>query len=275
MGKKTEDVKPKKKVNEDVEKSIEVIGREKYDTAYKFAEAIFEKFPEIVKSIVLFGSLYRQKSGKESDIDVMIIIDDCSVDLTNTFINWFNLEVANLIRTMDTRLHVNSIPLTVFWENVKAGEPLAINVLRYGVPLIDTGYFTPLQFLLKKGRIKPTYEAIQNCMTRAPWHVMRAESKLLSAIMDLHWTMVDSAQAVLMNAGMVPPSKEDIPNMLMKTVVKQGKLSRTVIADFIELYNISKAIEHGRMTNIAGKEFDRLKKMAEDFQKRMKDLVNL
>jgi predicted nucleotidyltransferase len=275
MKKKSKKVKPKKKVIKEHEKSIEIIGREKHDIAYKFAQGIFEKFPEVVKSIVLFGSLYKQKAGEESDIDIMIIIDDCSIDLTNTFVNWFNLEVANLIRTIDTRLHVNSLPLTVFWENVKAGEPLAINVLRYGVPLIDMGYFTPLQFLLRKGRIKPTYEAIQNCMTRAPWHIMRADSKVLGAIIDLHWTMIDAAQAALMDAGQVPPSKEEIPKMLMKTFVKQKKLGKAAVADFIDLYNTAKAIEHGKIDKMSGREFDRFRKIADNFKKKMKGLVNL
>ena len=226
-----------------------------------------------MKTVALFGSVYKQKEGKDSDIDIMIILDDCSIDLTKNFLNWFNVEVANLIKKINHRLHVNTVPLTVFWDNVKAGEPIAINVLRYGVPLIDTGYFEPMQFLLKKGRIKPTYEAISNCMTRAPWHITRANGKMLNAVVDLHWTMVDSAQAALMEAGHVPPSKENIPNALTKTFVKKGKLSKKFVDDFIVVYNIAKKVEHGSLTQILGKDYDNYKKKAESFYKKMKKFV--
>jgi len=249
---------------------IKIVGREKYDVAYKFAGEIFKKFPELIKSVVLFGSVYKQKDGPASDIDIMVIIDDCSIRITNMFVNWFNLEIANMIKLIDTRLHVNSVPLSVFWENVKSGEPIAINVLRYGVPLIDTGYFEPLQFLLKKGRIKPTYEAISNAITRAPWHEMRADSKVLNAIMDLHWVMVDSAQAALMKHDIVPPSKEDIPKMLMKVFVNKRKMKKSYVNDFIEMYNVAKMIEHGKIGEIAGVKYDKYKKMSKKFYKKMK-----
>jgi predicted nucleotidyltransferase len=262
---KMEKVKKKSK-----DEQIKVFGREKYDVAYKFAGELVGKFPELIKSVVLFGSVYKQKDASTSDIDIMVIIDDCSIKLTNMFVNWFNLEVANLIKTIDTRLHVNSVPLTVFWENIKAGEPIAINVLRYGVPLIDMGYFEPLQFLLKKGRIKPTYEAISNAITRAPWHEMRADSKVLNAVIDLHWVMVDSAQAALMKHDIVPPSKEDIPTMLMKTFVKKRKLQKSYVNDFIELYNVAKMIEHGRIGEISGASYDKYKKMSRKFYNKMK-----
>lgn len=275
MVKKVKKQKVKKKVFERTERSISRVGKNKYDVAMQFAGEIFERFPEVVKSIVLFGSVYKQKEGEDSDIDIMIILDDCSIDLTKNFLNWFNIEVANLIKRINHRLHVNTVPLTVFWDNVKAGEPIAINVLRYGVPLIDTGYFEPLQFLLKKGRIRPTYEAISNCMTRAPWHLTRSNSRILNAVVDLHWVMVDAAQAALMEAGHVPPSKEEIPKSLNKHFVKKGKLSKKFVDDFAEVYGVAKKIEHGSLTVITGRDYDRYKKKTEEFYKKMKRFVKV
>jgi uncharacterized protein (UPF0332 family) len=235
MVKKVKKEKAKKKVYEDRKASISRVGKNKYDVAMQFAGEIFERFPEVVKTVALFGS----------------------------------------VKKINHRLHVNTVPLTVFWDNVKAGEPIAINVLRYGVPMIDTGYFEPMQFLLKKGRIKPTYEAISNCMTRAPWHITRANGKMLNAVVDLHWTMVDSAQAALMEAGHVPPSKENISNALTKTFVKKGKLSKKFVDDFITVYNIAKKIEHGSLTQISGRDYDSYKKKAENFYKKMKRFVKV
>ena len=101
------------------------------------------------------------------------------------------------------------------------GEPVVINVIRYGVPLIDFGgFFTPLKVLLATGRIKPSREAIYNALKRAPMHLARAKFNLLAAVDAIYWSMVDSAHAALMSAGKTPPSPEHIDIMLKEFFVK-------------------------------------------------------
>ena len=50
-----------------------------YDIAYDFAIKAYEKFKDVVKSIALFGSVAKQQPYKKSDIDIIIIIDDCTI----------------------------------------------------------------------------------------------------------------------------------------------------------------------------------------------------
>lgn len=246
---------------------------EAYDVAYKFAKDVFEFFPGLIKSIVLFGSVQKATVTKHSDIDILIIVDDTAVTPSRRFIEWYNIELANIIRKNDPRIHVNTVTLTTFWENVKVGEPVAINVLRYGLPLIDTGYFEPLQHLLKDGRIRPTEEAVYNALTRSPWHMTRANARVLSAIIDLYWVMIDSAHAALMKYGEVPPSPEHIEKLLNTTFVEKKLLDKKFVNYYRELWYASKAIIHGELLRASGSDFDRYRKMAEDFHAKMKELV--
>ncbi len=261
---------PKRKLTH--KEKEEMIG-EAYKISYNFAKKVFETFPGIIKSVVLFGSISKAVPTKGSDIDILIIVDDTSISPTRKFIDWYNLELANLIRKSDPRLHVTSVTLTTFWENILIGEPVAINVLRYGVPLIDTGYFEPLQFLLAAGRIRPSKEAIYNALTRSPWHLTRANSRILAGITDLYWVMIDSAHAALMAYGQVPPSPEHIEKMLMDAFVSKKLLHKKYVNYYREIWKTAKAIVHGEILRGSGADFDRYRQMAEEFEGKMKALV--
>jgi len=246
---------------------------ESYDSSYAFAKKVFELFPGLIKSVVLFGSVMKATVTKNSDIDILIIMDDTAITPSRKFVDWYNLELANLVRKSDPRLHINTVTLTTFWENIKVGEPVAINVLRYGLPLIDTGYFEPLQYLLRAGRIRPTEEAVYNALTRSPWHLTRANARVLSSIVDLYWVMIDSAHAALMKYGVVPPSPEHVEKLLVSTFVDSKMLDKKFVNYYRELWYASKAIIHGELLRIGGADFDRYRMMAEDFHAKMKELV--
>jgi predicted nucleotidyltransferase/uncharacterized protein (UPF0332 family) len=255
----------------DVEKR-KMLGRA-YESAYSFAKKVFEKFPGIIKSVILFGSVQKGTVTKGSDIDIGIVMDDTSVKPTRKFIDWYNLELATIMQKCDPKIHVTSVTLTTFWENVKVGEPVAINILRYGVPLIDTGFFEPLKYLLLAGRIKPTEEAVYNALTRAPWHRIRANSRILGAVVDFYWVMVDSAHAALMSYNLVPPSPEHIEPMLMDTFVKTKMLNPRIVKYYKEMWMTSKAVVHGELMRIGGVDYDRYRRMAEEFEAEMRKLI--
>jgi len=244
-----------------------------YKVGYKFAGEVFNLFPGLIKAVVLFGSVAKAVPSLKSDIDILIIVDDTSIMPERKFIDWYNLELAHLVRKHDPRLHITTVILTTFWENILVGEPVAINVLRYGVPLIDTGYFEPLQFLLAAGRIKPTKEAIYTAITRAPWHLTRANTRILAGITDLYWVMIDSAHAALMAYGKVPPSPEHIEKMLMETFVNKKLLNRKYVNYYREIWKTAKAIVHGEILRGNGVDFDRYRTMAKNFEAVMKKLI--
>jgi len=240
------------------------------DIAYDFAIKAYKKFQDVIKSIALFGSVAKGTPYKKSDIDIIIVVDDCTVLWDEELIAWYREELSKLVSQQNYKkeIHLNTVTLSTFWKEIKEGDPVAINVLRYGEPLIDYGgFFNPLKVLLRRGKIRPTPEAIYISLNRAPMHLSRSKYALLSAVEGLYWAMVDSAHAAIMTAGHIPPSPEHIYDMMKKTL---PKINRKCVEDFKEMYVIAHQINHGNIKSISGKQLDDLRKKAENFVNEMK-----
>jgi len=211
-----------------------------YEIAYDFATEAYKKFQNVIKSIVLFGSVAKNLE-KQNDIDILVFVDDCTIQWDEELIAWYREELQKILANNKNRdiLHINTVTLSVFWDEFKNGEPVAINIVRYGKALIDFGgFFEPLKILLAKGKIKPSAEAVYNALRRAPFHLSRAKYGLYLAMDSLYWAMVDSSHAALMIANQVAPSPEHIPEMLDEYFVKKKILDKKYVRLFKEVYGI-------------------------------------
>ena len=75
-----------------------------------FATKVYEKFDKVVKAVVLFGSSTKNTASSSSDVDIIIIIDDVSIDWDQELIAWFGRE-----ETTEAKM-INDIPLPIpFW----------------------------------------------------------------------------------------------------------------------------------------------------------------
>ena len=232
----------KKKVR--VVKSSLVTDR---DIALDFASKAYKKFRDVIKAIAMFGSSIRQDSTPKSDIDIIIIIDDCTVNWDDELIAWYREELAKLLASENYKkeLHINTVTLTAFWEEVRVGEPLVINVLRYGEALIDLGgFFDPLKVLLAKGKIRPSPEAVFTTMQRTGMHLGRANSNILNSVEGFYWAMVDASHAALMAMNVVPPSPEHIADLLNETFVSQNMLKKEYVNWYEQVRKKAKSILH-------------------------------
>jgi len=247
------------------------------DMAMEFAVKVQEKFDRLVKASILFGSQTKENSTPKSDIDIILILDDASVEWDLELIAWYREELGKLISAKDygKELHINTIKITTWWQDLIHGDPVVMNILRYGEPLIDLGgFFTPLKFLLEKGRIRSTPEAAFVALQRAPTHLLRSKQAEMGAIEGIYWTMVDSAQAALITAGKTPPSPEHIPELLRETFVDTGMLQSGYARAFEDIFNMHKNISHGKITEVKGAEIDRWQEIAEKFMLEMTTLVS-
>jgi len=251
------------------------------DIAMDFAVKTYKRFDKIIKSIVLFGSSAKQSSMPNSDVDIVIIIDDVSIRWDQELIAWYREELDKIIRInpYEKSLHINTIKLSTWWEDLLNGDPVIINILRYGEPLVDIGgFFSPLKYLLIQGKIKPTPETVYNCLQRAPIHLARSRASELGAIEGLYWAMVDSSQAALIAANVVPPSPEHIPIELKNTFVDSGKLKMKYIVWYRDLLFLYKKITHGEIKDLKGEEIDVWQERTTEFMDIMarlvKDIIN-
>jgi len=241
--------------------------------AREFAKKVCKEFGVFIKAVVLFGSTAKHKHKTRGDIDVLVIINDLTITLSAEVVETYRVIMEKMISTTSVRIHLTTLKLTNFFDYVKRGDPIGINILRDGIALYDTGFFDPLQALLYQGRVRPTWESIWTYYARAPVTLKNSRWHLLQACIDLYWAVIDSAHAVLMVQGQIPPSPDHIADMLNKHLVKKRLLPAKYAKTMTEFYTLQKDIEHRRIKEISGPEYEHYYKKASDFVNHMKKLV--
>ncbi len=276
MVKKKKSVKKKRTKNKKLKDVPTLQLKKESDIAMDFATKLYRKFDKMIKSVILFGSTARQSAVTGSDIDIIIILDDVSINWDQELIAWYRQELDKMMRKnpYQKSLHINTVKLSTWWEDLIRGDPVVLNILRYGEAMIDlAGFFEPLKFLLIKGKIRSTPEAIYSALQRAPNHIARSRFAELNAIEGLYWAMVDSSHAALIAAGVPPASPEHVPVDLKEQFVNTGKLKMKYVVWYRDLLVLHKKIAHGQLKNLKGVEIDEWQDRAEDFLEVMAKLV--
>ena len=240
------------------------------DIAADFAEKVYKKFDSLIKSIILFGSQIKHSNIVGSDIDIIIIVDDTIVQFDDKLILWYREELGKLVQSNPYKrdLHINTVKLTTWWEDLTKGDPTLINIIRYGETLIDyAGFFEPMKILLQQGRVKPSPESIYTMLDRVPRHILRSQQAELSAIEGCYWAMTESAQAMLMAIKVLPPSPEHIAILLKEHFVDKKLLKMKYVSAFRDLYDLHRKIVHEEIKNLDGKIIDAWQETAKDFFK--------
>ncbi len=252
-----------------------------YHLAEKFSILLKKELGDFIKAVVLFGSAARavehrvkpDKTLHEHDIDVLTIVNDLTMVMSPEVVEAYRVITENTAAKVSRRLHITTMKLTSFWEYVRNGDPIAINMLRDGVPLQDVGIFEPMQMLLFQGRIRPTKESVWNYYARAPATLANADWHVLQATVDLYWAVVDAAHAALMKMGEVPPSPEHVSDLIYAKLVKPGLVAKQYADTMKFFYELSKKIIHREVSDIPGKTFDQYKVLAKDFVNAMRRVI--
>ncbi len=225
--------------------------------AYDFAQKVWKEFNKLLKAVVLFGSrVSSTKVQKESDIDVLLVIDDVSFHLSKELLEKYRIIVEKTVLETSKRIHVTTMNFTSFWEYSRVGDPLAINILREGVAMIDTGFFYPMQMLLYQGRIRPTKESILAYYSRAPQAIANSKWHIVQATLDLYWAGIDAAHAALMTVGQIPPAPSEVAKMMEKHLVEEHKIPKKHVKTMDFLYHTSRRILHHTIKEVDGKDYD-------------------
>lgn len=257
-----------------IKKTAENYFSKDLEISRKFAKIMYKEFGTFISAIILFGSTTRASPNPKKDIDILIILDDVRIRFTRDLVQTYRIITEKAIVQVDPqRLHVQSMKFTSFWEYVRSGDPVAINVLRYGVSLMDTGFFDPLQVLLEQGRIRPSNESVYTYFTMAPASLSRSKDHILAATVDLYWATIDAAHAALMKAGEIPPSPEHVSDLLEQKLVKNKEVARSTSDIMRKMYVTYKKIIRREISNISGREYDSLKSDAENFVREMKKYI--
>lgn len=249
---------------------------EDFKHAKEFAEKIQKELEGgFLKAAILFGSTARkEETYHEPDIDVLLIINDLTLILSPEVVEAYRVITRNVASKVSKRLHITTFKLTSFWDYLRNGDPVAVNILRDGVPLYDAGFFEPAQALLFQGRIRPTRESVWTYFARAPNTIKSSEWHLLQATIDLYWAVIDAAHAALMHYNEVPPSPSHVSDMIMEKLVSKRICSRKEAETMKFFYELSKKITHRQKNTVTGKEYDGYLLRAKGFVDVMKRVIS-
>lgn len=254
--------------------NLQKYPEEEFKLARKLADALIKEMSGLLSSVVLFGSSARgEKTNYEKDIDILLIVNDVSTILTPEVSETFRIIVEKTASRISRRFHLNTIKLSNFWDYVRVGDPIGINMLRDGVPLFDVGIFEPAQQLLFQGRIRPTKEAVWIYWARAPNTIQNAQWHILQSLVDLYWAAIDAAHAALMRIGEVPPSPIHVSDMLQEKFVKTGLLNKKYVEIMKNLHRTAKMIAHRELTKVTGEAYDKYLTDTQEFVKAMKKII--
>lgn len=233
--------------------------------AREFSKGLILEMNEFVKSIVLFGSNTHDTLKKDSDIDIMVVLDNVSVFVSEELREAYRIITSKLNKEVGhDKIHLMTMNLTDLWDMARKGDPVLINVLRYGLPLFDRDLVEPMQYLLEIGRIKPTRESAYNYMGRADTLINDVDRYLYDAALDIYYAVVDIVHASLIVHNVEPPSPKQMPAIFKKTFKKNAVLLK--YAEFIdETYKLAKDIEKRSVDSLTWNDVEKRKKKAIKF----------
>ena len=243
---------------------------------------VLHKFEKYVVSYVIGGSFIRGDATKTSDADIFVIINDTDVkrmprlelrERLRSIIAGQHLQEATAFAGVKNTLHIQTYLLTDFWESVKDAHPVIFTFIRDGVPIYDRGTFMPWKTLLRMGKLKPSPEAIDMFMKTAEQTTEIAERRLIDAMIDVYYGVLNPSQALLMLYGLPPPTHKETPKLMEEIFIKKEKMmAKSDLKVLEKSVKLFKEYEHNPKMKISGSQIEALLKETAEFLKTMKKL---
>lgn len=262
-----EDVELAKKSDQE---KVDLKKTEIYGKVVKFTSEARKHYGDLIKCVLIFGSIVRGDAKKTSDADVWVVLDDTatksSEDLNKV------IDHLYLISHELKDIHIQVTPLTEFWSWVKMGSPELVNFLRYGLSIYDTGFIKPVQRMLAMGMIPPSEETIGLKSRAAEARLKKIRIDIKSMIFELRYCASDIIQAVIMYYYKAQPDLKAIPGFLEK-FVNEKKLEKEYIDKFKELDQMWRDIEHKRIKEVTTEHLEKGLVLAKEIIDRIKKLL--
>ncbi|MCD6226567.1 MAG: nucleotidyltransferase domain-containing protein [Candidatus Aenigmarchaeota archaeon] len=243
----------------------------------QFKNEVLKKYGNIVKCIVVMGSVARGEFKPKSDLDIFVILDDTQAPISEAKKSKIDDDLEKIAKKTGEEISVQpSYTLTEFWDYARVCHPIIYNFIKEGEPVYDAGFFMPVKRLLNMGKIPATREAIESYMEGAPKKLMRAKTvKLLMLAEDCYYAMLNTAQAVLMFMGVDPPVPSKAYDEVKKHLVDPGILEQKYADWLRDIIDIRKKIEHKELMEVKGEFVDEWIEKSEEFIKKMFQLLSV
>jgi predicted nucleotidyltransferase len=236
----------------------------------EFTNQVRKNYGDLIKSVLIFGSIIRGDAKKTSDADVWVILDDTATKGSE------DLEKIqshmNLIAHELKDVHVQTTPITEFWHWIKVGSPELVNFLRYGLAIYDSGFIKPVQRMLNMGLLPPSEETVSLRARAAEARYRKIKLDMKSMIFELRYSASDVIQAAVMYHYKDQPDLKDIPKFLER-FVKEKKLEKIWIEKFNAVNKMWKDIDHKIVKNVDAAYLDKALTLTKEIIDRFKRLI--
>ncbi|MBI2084507.1 MAG: nucleotidyltransferase domain-containing protein [Candidatus Aenigmarchaeota archaeon] len=244
--------------------------KEVIEKVVNYTNAIRKQYGELIKSVLIFGSVVKGTTVKGSDVDVWIIVDDTATKASDDLNRV--IDHLYLIASETKDLHIQVHTLTEFWQSIRIGSPEFSNFLRYGLTIYDTGFMKPIQRMLQMGLIPPSDETVSLKTRAASTRYKKIKLDIKAMVFELRYTALDIVQAVVMYHYKETPDYKKAPEFLER-MVKEKKLEPEYVDKFIELDKLWKDIDHGDIKEVATQHLEHALQLAKAIIDRMKKLL--
>lgn len=254
------------------------------DAAERFKDEALDRYQESIKSIVAVGSITRDKFESESDLDLLVFVDDTKEGLTKKKRNEIEKELKDMAESCGKTksgshiLHVQPPwTITEYWDMMRRGNPVAHSMTEDAVALYDTGFFEPLQRLYRMGKLPATKQSAERRMSKVPKRLKRAERmKMIIVGKDIYNAMTDALQSILVYMGDSPVPPKHLAEKAREKLVKNELIDEKYIDWYEEVYSLYKDISDKNIEELSGEELDdwieRGKEFSSEMHKALKKL---
>jgi len=114
-------------------KKQELFRKKQLALANRFKDEVLKQYKDMVKAVVLFGSLTRGDFHEKSDIDMLVIIDDVMARLTPEMKDDLDDRLYDIAKKISESMTVQPAwMLSEFWDMARIGHPLLFTIVRDG-----------------------------------------------------------------------------------------------------------------------------------------------
>ena len=239
-----------------------------------FSKEMQKEAPELVKAVVHFGSTANTRSELYgADIDVLLIIDDLVRVMSPEVIQGFRVIVERVASSISPSFHINNMRLTQFWEYVRKGDPIIVNMLRDGDAVFDTGLFSTAKKMFESNLVKPTEEVVFSYLSNAPKTLNNAKWHVTRGVMSLYWSMLHSAHAALVSHEIIPHAPQQVGDLIEAYFVETLEIEEHFLDTYRHLEKFMSQLGHREVMNASPAEYDRMHEQVNLFNKEMEKLV--
>ena len=245
----------------------------KFDALKEFCASLIKHYKKFIKAIWL---LHAEDSLKEKEVTLIALLDDFKTDaIAKKQIELVAAESEKKItEKYGLHIHVGFSMLSEYFESLMQNKIEVFSEINASEALYDpTGFFLPLQKLVRRGKIHGTKENLLYLIMNVKERIKKISDYKIGILASIYAAVIDAGQAPLIAGNFSIPVQKEVAFELQKNFVRKNMLDIRFVHFYNEIVNVYKDLEYGKIKNIEGGFLDSLIKKAKAFIERMEELT--